>query len=74
LLTAILHERQVELFLELGHRWFDLKRTGKINDIMNGIKPLKANGAIWESYQQWYPLPLKSDLLRDANLSQNEGY
>lgn len=74
LLTAILHERQVELFLELGHRWFDLKRTGKIDDVMRGLKPLKANGAVWESYQQWYPLPLESDLLRSFHLQQNEGY
>jgi hypothetical protein len=73
-LAAILHERQVELFLEGGHRWLDLKRTGKIDEVMKGITPLKANGAGWQSYQQWYPLPLTLDLRRDPNLVQNEGY
>lgn len=28
LLTAIIEERRKEFFTELGHRWFDLKRTG----------------------------------------------
>jgi starch-binding outer membrane protein, SusD/RagB family len=74
LIAAILHERQVELFMEFGHRWFDLKRTGEINELMQGIKPLKANGSQWESYQQYYPLPFLSDLQRTSNLVQNEGY
>jgi starch-binding outer membrane protein, SusD/RagB family len=74
LLLAILHERQVELFMEWGHRWLDLKRTGKIDEVMNGITPLKAKGAAWQSYQQWYPLPRFSDLEKAPNLIQNEGY
>lgn len=74
LLSAILHERQVELFMEWGHRWLDLKRTGKIDEVMKGITPLKANGASWQSYQQWYPLPRRTDLERAPNLVQNEGY
>ena len=73
LITAILHERQVELFMELGQRWLDLKRTGKIDVVMNGITPLKANGASWQSYQQWYPLPL-TDMQKSPNLIQNTGY
>ncbi len=28
--TAVEHERQVELFTEWGHRWFDLKRTNRL--------------------------------------------
>jgi starch-binding outer membrane protein, SusD/RagB family len=74
LLSAILHERQVELFSEWGHRWLDLKRTDKVNDMMKGITPLKANGASWQPYQQLYPLPLVSDLQRAPNLQQNAGY
>lgn len=73
LLTAILHERQVELFSEWGHRWFDLKRTGHVEAVMSVITPLKATGAPWQSYQQWYPLP-QSDLNTAPNLVQNTGY
>jgi hypothetical protein len=32
MLTAIQQERKVELFTEWGHRWFDLKRTGQLNN------------------------------------------
>lgn len=73
LLAAILHERQVELFSEWGHRWFDLKRTGNLDAVMSVITPQKANGAPWQSYQQLYPLPL-SDLQQAPNLVQNPGY
>jgi len=75
LLTAILHERQVELFSEWGHRWLDLKRTGKIAEVMNIVTPQKSNGATsWQTYQQLYPLPLYDDILVAPNLVQNLGY
>jgi hypothetical protein len=73
LLDAILHERKVELFTELGHRWFDLKRTGHVDAVMSIEAPKKINGMGWKSYQQLYPLPL-TDLQRDQNLVQNPGY
>lgn len=73
LLTAILHERQVELFSEWGQRWFDLKRTKKIDELMLIVTPEKANGAPWRSYQQRFPLPLES-IRNSPNLDQNEGY
>lgn len=47
LLDAILAERRIELFSEFGHRWFDLKRTGKIDDIMRVATPNKG-GLDWQ--------------------------
>lgn len=73
LLLAILQERRVELFTELGHRWFDLKRTGDVDAIMTVVTPQKSGGVPWQSYQQLYPLPL-SDLQSAPNLVQNPGY
>jgi starch-binding outer membrane protein, SusD/RagB family len=73
LLSAINHERQVELFTEFGHRWFDLKRTGTIDAIMSIITPQKANGVPWQSFQQLYPLP-QGDMDKAPNLVQNSGY
>jgi hypothetical protein len=70
-LKAIYHERQVELFSEWGHRWFDLKRTGNANSIMNVITPKK--GGTWESTDQLYPIPFR-ELQRGINLTQNLGY
>jgi hypothetical protein len=70
--NAILHERQVELFTELGQRWMDLKRTGSVDAVMTLACPRK-NNATWNSYQQLYPV-LPSDILADPNLTQNPGY
>ncbi|TDX01425.1 RagB/SusD family nutrient uptake outer membrane protein [Dinghuibacter silviterrae] len=67
LLTAIAHERQVELFTEWGHRWFDLKRTGTINTVLGTLKPT------WTSDAQLLPIPLK-EISADPNLTQNPGY
>jgi hypothetical protein len=78
LLTAILKERQVELFCEWGNRWFDLKRTNNIDAVMTIATLLKSNGTIqWRPYQSLYPLPY-SDLflnnLPNPYLTQNQGY
>ncbi|THU38393.1 RagB/SusD family nutrient uptake outer membrane protein [Niastella caeni] len=68
LLNAIYKERQVELFTELGHRWFDLKRTNTIDAVMNAAKP-----GLWNPYAAKYPIP-QTARNSNINLEQNEGY
>ena len=67
LLKAIAQERKVELFCEFGHRWFDLKRTGKANEVLAQLKPQ------WKSTAQLFPIPA-SERAADPNLTQNPGY
>lgn len=71
LLSAIAHERQVELACEWGHRWFDLKRTGRANTEMVNIASIK--GGIWQPTDLLYPI-LRADILKNPNLTQNPGY
>lgn len=72
-LINVAHERQVELFTELGHRWLDLKRTGAVDSVMTIQTPAKATGNSWNSYQKLYPV-FQADILANPNLSQNQGY
>jgi starch-binding outer membrane protein, SusD/RagB family len=68
MLDAILHERQVELFTEFGHRFFDLKRMGKADQILPVTKPN------WAPKNKLLPIPEK-ELLVNQNLNpQNLGY
>lgn len=67
LLSALEHERWVELFTESGDRWFNLKRTGRAGAVLSVIKPQ------WKAYQQLYPLPI-TDLQANANLVDNPEY
>lgn len=71
LLAAILHERQVELFTEYGHRWLDLKRTGTVDAVMTVYAPIK--GGSWSSYKQLWPIPA-TEIQNDPQLVQNPGY
>jgi starch-binding outer membrane protein, SusD/RagB family len=72
--SAILHERQVELFTEWGHRWFDLARTGAINTVMGAPGNVtQFKGGAWNPNDALYPIPL-SELKQDPNLTQNSGY
>lgn len=71
MLTAILRERQVELFTEWGHRWFDLKRSGKIDAVMSNVLPDK--GGMWKSSMALWPIP-QSDIDNNPNLKQNSDY
>lgn len=67
LLTAIMHERQVELFCEWGNRWLDLVRTGTAATVLNAEK------GGFQSYMTLYPLP-NSQIEENTLLTQNPGY
>lgn len=68
ILDAILLERKIELFTENGHRFFDLKRNGKLNITLSGIKPG------WDSTDNLFPIP-QNELSANPNLRpQNPGY
>lgn len=67
-LTAMYKERQIEFFTEQGHRWFDLKRTGRAANILSVLKPN------WKDTDLLFPIPNK-ELLLNPNLNpQNDGY
>jgi starch-binding outer membrane protein, SusD/RagB family len=70
-LDAIYHERQIEFFTEFGHRWLDLKRTGLVNTVMVHVSEDK--GGTWNPNWAYYPIPA-SEITRDPNLRQNDGY
>ncbi|MCM5663658.1 RagB/SusD family nutrient uptake outer membrane protein [Galbibacter mesophilus] len=68
LLEAIQAERFTELFAENGHRWFDLKRSGKAGEVLSTIKPN------WKPTHVVWPIP-ENELEINPNLRpQNEGY
>jgi hypothetical protein len=68
LLEAILKERRLEFFTELGHRFFDLKRTNKLDSTLSGVK------LGWDAKDQLWPIPA-TELLVNPNLQpQNSGY
>jgi starch-binding outer membrane protein, SusD/RagB family len=66
-LDAIAQERRTEFFTEWGHRWIDLKRTGRANAVLSKEK----NN--WQYYDTLFPIPF-SELETAPNLEQNPGY
>ncbi len=68
LLSAIEHERRVELFAEWGHRWFDLKRWNRTNEALSSLKAPN-----WQSTDILYPIPF-AQIQANTFLTQNEGY
>ena len=67
LLDAILQERRVEFFTEHGHRFFDLKRTDNLDEVL--VTKLG-----WNSTDRLFPLPEKELLLNPNLQPQNPGY
>jgi len=65
--AAVAQERRIELFSELGHRWLDLKRIDSADAVLGAIK------STWKPTAKLFPIPA-SELINDANLTQNPGY
>jgi len=82
-LTAILHERQVELFTEWGARWFDLNRAALNNPTGVNVSNVMGSpgnvcqfkGGTWnpDGHQMLYPIPI-NEITLDPHLTQNTGY
>jgi hypothetical protein len=66
-LRLVEQERRMELFTEWGDRWFSLRRTGRLEEVMKAIKPG------WKSTAALYPIP-QEERNRNPRLSQNNGY
>lgn len=70
LLDAIIDERRCELFTEFGHRWFDLKRTGKAHAVLSAHK----QGG-WQQTDLLLPIPaFEIDRNKSLQGHQNPGY
>lgn len=70
ILNVIAQERRAELFTEWGHRWLDLKRTGKATAVLQPLKPTN-----WTANDELYPIP-QTDININLELRghQNPGY
>lgn len=68
MLLLIEKERVYELAYE-GHRWYDLVRTGRANDVMSAFSPN------WNDTEELWPIPQR-ELLNNPALAgqQNPGY
>ncbi|MDH7459847.1 RagB/SusD family nutrient uptake outer membrane protein [Chitinophagaceae bacterium 26-R-25] len=67
IMQAIEQERRTELCFEWGHRWFDLKRTGRAAAILSVIK------TGWSAHDTLWPIPA-AQLNLNPSLVQNTGY
>jgi hypothetical protein len=68
ILEAVLQERRLEFFTEFGHRFFDLKRTNKLDSTLSGVK------LGWDAKDKLWPIPA-TELAVNPNLQpQNFGY
>jgi hypothetical protein len=65
---ALLDERQREFAME-GHRWYDLKRFGKLVEKTKAAKPSTSP----DEHLNYLPIPSRERGI-NPNLTQNEGY
>ncbi|MDF2188010.1 RagB/SusD family nutrient uptake outer membrane protein [Paraflavitalea sp. CAU 1676] len=78
-LAALEQERRVELFMEGGHRWLDLKRwPGRNNPAISRAEEIMAvyaptKGAVWSKDWLLYPIP-QIEVKNGPNITQNPGY
>jgi starch-binding outer membrane protein, SusD/RagB family len=68
LLDAIIKERRTELFAEMGHRWFDLKRWKMADAVIGTIKP-----TTWQPTDTLCPVP-QYEMRTNPSMQQNAGY
>jgi hypothetical protein len=74
IMSAIVHERQVEMFCEWGNRWFDLKRCNLVDSVMGGVNGVcTLKGGTWSNYDTLYPVP-NYEIQTNPFLTQNQGY
>lgn len=69
LLLIIESERRKEFFLECGHRWYDLNRTGRANAVYSATSYKTG----WKPFKELLPIP-DQELGNNPFLEQNEGY
>lgn len=78
--ALILQERRIELNCE-GQRWFDLLRSGKIEEVMNkhfadsraDVDQVGINSK-FESHEIIFPIPTRQIFLNPDKITQNLGY
>ncbi|AOC96950.1 SusD family protein [Flavobacterium anhuiense] len=68
LAALISAENEREFFAECGHRWFDLKRSGSIDQVLGAT-----SGKIWSSTDSLFPIP-EMAIRSNPFLTQNSGY
>lgn len=76
MLDAVLNERRLELALE-GERWFDLRRYGKVEEVMNGLdnRDSGRHKQVRTFTKNSYNLPIPQTAIdQNPNLVQNPGY
>ncbi|MBO9634241.1 MAG: RagB/SusD family nutrient uptake outer membrane protein [Chitinophagaceae bacterium] len=69
LLDAVMQERRVEFFGEYGHRWFDLKRTGRAATVLGTLDYKQP----WSNNHLLMPIPA-TEIEKNPRLTPNPGY